>query len=140
MRGLIASITTFALAMHITFGCCVHLHAVMDCCHDHACVSEQAACCGMECDQGLDGCREQQAGGSCCSDSPVACHDCQDCSCVATVDVDNVFEGPSPGEDAGVLIESPSTTFASAVWRRGPGDPGQAIALQRSPLFERLLV
>lgn len=146
MRGLIASITTLAVVLHLSFGCCLHLpHAATACCQALDANLREGGCDGDDCTHAASrlaspqDCRDQDPCGACRAGDPAACHDCPGCQCAATIEGEIEIVVSLAADVSWMETDVPPDITAASM-RRGTGDPGPVISTQRPSLFERFLV
>ena len=153
MRSLVGIITTIAMVIHFTFGCCLHP------CHGGGrgeCVSQAipAAACDECCHDDHDRHEHDEAadeadGVSCdAADSslvaalvPDSCHPCQGCHCAATSTEGVTHLKWSPMASRIVAtIESEAITLLAVACGKHPPDPHLHPCPRGHALFERFLI
>ena len=158
MRPAIDFLTTLAVVIHFTFGCCLHASHFGGpdaCCAGRRIVGDQApddvdACCNGR-EHGHEHAHDSTASAAECPDpDPGFAHPesriaaagcgCEGCSCAATtLETGHEACGSTAVCWIGHVLDAPSPGLTSP--RATPvGEPPPGTSALRSPLFERLLV
>ena len=149
MRSLVGIITTIAMVIHFTFGCCLHP------CHGGGrgeCVSH--ATDALACDACCDACDHEDAaselGGVPCGHAEGIvsaivvsenCHGCEGCHCAATSTqtLTTCLWSPLASGIAAAIESDAITRFAVACGKQPP-EPNVHPCPSRHALFERFLI
>ena len=149
MRSLVGIITTIAMVIHFTFGCCLHP------CHGGGrgeCVSHATE--ALPCDACSDACDHEDAAselngvpcghsesGSAAAVVTENCHGCEGCHCAATSPQTlTTFLWSPLASGIAAAIESEAITLFAVVGGKHPPDPHLHPCPRGQSLFERLLI
>ena len=151
MRPAISFLTTLAVVIHFTFGCCLHAShfgGPDTCCAGQQLPDDGDACCDGHVHEHE---HDSTATATECPDSdPGSAHSesriasagcgCDGCSCAATtLETDHEVCGSTSVCWIGHVLDAPLPGLTSP--RAAPvGGPPPGTSALRSPLFERLLV
>lgn len=153
MRPAIAIVTTLATVIHFTFGCCLHAaHFGGDrsCCpakaaaaevHDDDCHCEEDHAGAPQTARRADMSRGRDGGADSAAIEPGVECGCAGCTCAATATETAVDDGQIAAAAWIDDVLSPRPPLRCRTTGGSPAGAGcAAAAIQRPPLFERLLV
>ena len=149
MRSFVGIITTIAMVIHFTFGCCLHP------CHGGGrggCVPHAMEAAGRE--ACCDACDHEDAAGEldvvpCVHAEGVVaaivvtenCHGCEGCHCAATsTEAVPLFQWSPLASGMAATIDSKAITLLAVAGGKHPPDPHIHPCASRHPLFERFLI